>query len=178
MGQSEHINYFNRDLEYSLEQREEELFDNFYFRVFPELDNKRDNIIFVTDIKLQKKGIDKILILNTGQKISIDEKKRRENYNDILLEIWSNYENKVKGWLFTSCCHYIVYAIMPTNKVYLLPMILLRKAWRSHEFLWIKSFPKIIAKNPNYNTISIGITPNILLSAIKFEMEDNFNAKG
>lgn len=169
MGQRTRINYFDKDLEYSLEQRECEMFDTFYHRIFPDL----VDIELVTDKALQKKGIDKILHLSNGQKIAVDEKKRRSDYGDILIELWSVYEHKVRGWLFTSHCHYIVYAIMPTKKAYLLPTILLRQAWRHNELSWRKEYPEIKAHNPNYTTISIAIPPNVLLPAIQREMAGN-----
>lgn len=169
MGKSEpHINYFDRDLKYSLEQRDCEMFDNFYHRIFPDL----LRVELVTDTTLQKKGIDKILHLNSGQKVTIDEKKRRTDYSDILIELWSIYEHRIKGWLFTSHCHYIVYAIMPTRKVYLLPTLLLRQAWRHNEHIWRKQYPEVKAINPTYSTISIAIPPDILLLAIQREMDN------
>jgi hypothetical protein len=148
------------------------MFDNFYHRIFPDL----VRIEIVTDIALQKKGIDKILYLDNGQKIAVDEKKRRSNYGDILIELWSVYEHKIKGWLFTSHCHYIVYAIMPIRKAYLLPTILLRQAWRHNEHEWREQYHEIKAINPTYTTISIAIPPDILLPAIQKEIEHDISS--
>lgn len=159
-------NDFQTDLEYSLLARENELFDLFYWRVFPGL----ARIELVEDRKLQRQGIDKLLHMDNGQRITIDEKKRRTDYGDILLELWSVFEEGKKGWLFTSYCHYLVYAIMPTQKVYLLPMALLRLAWEHNKVEWEQHYRRIEAHNVNYKTISIPIPPSILLLAISKEM--------
>ena len=117
------MNEFNKDLEYSLEQQDNKMFDSLYKKAFPHL----VEIEVVEDIELQKKGIDKILHLEGGKTLLIDEKKRRKDYGDILLEEYSNYDKKVVGWLGKhKHTDYIVYAIMPSNKAYLLPFTLLQ----------------------------------------------------
>lgn len=167
-------NEFHSDLEYSLEKRENEIFDSFYYRIFPGL----KLIEFAKDIGIQRKGIDKILYFESGRQITIDEKKRREDYGDILLELWSVWEQKKRGWMFTAQCDYIVYAVMPSQKVYLLPVLLLRRAWLNNKEKWIekakdntnKQYKIISAQNPGYVTISIAIPTNELLAAISREM--------
>lgn len=86
----------------------------------------------------------------------------------ILLEIWSVDRIK-RGWLYTCQCDYIVYAIMPIKKVYLLPTILLKKAWVTNYNEWIKTKP-IIAQNRTYVTESRAIKIPKLLQAITNEM--------
>ena len=102
------FNEFHTDLEYSLNNRENEMFDEFYFRAFPSL----ARIELVEDLHLQKRGVDKILHLKNTKQILIDEKKRRKDYGDILLEEYSNWERKVVGWLGQDKhTDYIVYAL-------------------------------------------------------------------
>lgn len=160
------FNDFEIDLEYSLEARENELFDLFYQRVFPDL----VRIEMVKDLKLQRLGIDKLLHMENGQRITIDEKKRRTDYGDILLELWSVYEQGKKGWLFTSFCHYVAYAIMPRGKIYLIPVALLRMAWEHNSKEWERTYKKIDAQNAQYKTVSIAIPSDVLLAAISKEM--------
>jgi len=169
-------NDFDIDLKYSLEARENELFDTFYYRVFS---NLRD-IELVMDKERQRKGIDKILYFNNGKQVSIDEKKRRKDYGDILLELWSVWEEKKKGWLLTAQCDYIVYAVMPSKKVYLLPTLLLGKAWEKNKGTWVEKakdknngFYIVKALNKRYSTISIAIPTEILLSSITEEMKQD-----
>jgi hypothetical protein len=162
------VNDFKTDLEYSLDSSDNEIFDNFYYKVFPNL----KEIEFCEDMERQRKGFDKILHFNNGNWFAIDEKKRRENFGDILLEIWS-VDKKKRGWLFTTQCDYIVYAIMPTKKIYLLPTILLKRAWLTNQDKWINYKP-IISKNKGYVTESRAIKPKELLNAISEEMFKNF----
>jgi hypothetical protein len=160
------VNDFKNDLEYSLDSTEDKLFNEFYFKAFPNL----REIEVCNDMERQRKGIDKILHFNNGNWFSIDEKKRRSDYGDILLEIWS-VDKKKRGWLFTCQCDYIVYAIMPSLKVYLLPTILLKKAWVTNSEKWIQYTPKI-AENKGYVTESRAIKVDELLSAIANEMSN------
>lgn len=165
-------NDFTLDLEYSLEERENELFDNFYFRAFPGL----AYVEFAEDMEMQRKGIDKILHFKSGYTVTIDEKKRRKDYGDILLELWSVWERKKRGWLYTCKCDYIVYAIMPFKKVYLLPTLLLKKAWIENQSEWIKTYKEITAYNRGYVTKSIAIPTDILLEQISNQMKQALTA--
>lgn len=162
---------FKIDLEYSMEEGENELFNNFYYRVFTGI----ENIHFAKDMKTQRKGIDKVITFKSGNFFTIDEKKRRKDYGDILLELWS-VDNKKRGWLYTSQCDYIVYAVMPTKKVYLLPTILLKMAWKTNQTEWNKKYKSLKAKNENYITTSIAIPTKILLSAISNEIQQEFRS--
>lgn len=163
------MNNFKVDLEYSLEERENEIFDNFYYRVFPGI----KNIHFAEDMKTQRKGIDKVIIFKSGNFFTIDEKKRRKDYGDILLELWS-VNDKKRGWLYTTQCDYIVYAIMPTKKIYLLPTILLKMAWKENQKEWENKYKKLKAQNENYITTSIAIPTQILLQAISKQIQQQF----
>jgi len=145
--------------------------------VFPDL----ETVELIQDIETQRKGIDKILYFSNGKQVTIDEKKRRKDYGDILLELWSVWEEKKKGWLLTTQCDYIVYAIMLSKKVYLLPTLLLKMAWKENKVIWLtqaknknNNFHIINALNKNYTTVSIAIPTEILLKAIANQMEQNF----
>ena len=94
------------------------------------------------------------------------KKKRRKDYGDILLELWSVWEQRKLGWLFTCRCNYIVYTIMSTQKVYLLPVLLLKKAWLTNSKDWLKRYKIIDANNRTYTTKSIAIPTETLLRAI------------
>lgn len=161
------VNDFGVDLQYSLDQEECELLDCFYHRAFPSI----CRIELIEDLERQRRGMDKILHFNSGYQISLDEKKRRKDYGDILLETWSQYENLKRGWLYTAQCDYIVYAIMPTQIVYLLPVLLLKKAWHNNKDLWLNNHEGVQSHNKNYTTINIAIPINVLMEAIQAEMK-------
>jgi len=167
-------NCFNEDLQYSFEPNDNNFLDKFYHKYFPML----DKIEFVKDLNLQKQGIDKILTLKDGKEITIDEKKRRKEYGDILLELWSNLEKRKLGWLYTTKCDYIVYIIIPSNKIYLLPVLLLRKAFIKNKKEWLVSKNIKDADNYYYTTRNLAVKTNELLSAISNEMNCNFKEEG
>ena len=157
-------NDFQTDLEYSLESGEDKLFNNFYYRVFPNI----KQIHTVSDEMLQKKGIDKKIEFESGKIVLIDEKKRHKDYGDILLEEYSNWERKKVGWLGRDKhTDYIVYAVMPSKKVYLLPFLLLQKAWIKNYRRWIKAFGRKFSNNIYYKTSNVPVPPDILLKAIE-----------
>lgn len=161
------MNSFLSDLEYSLEERENDLFDSLYYRIFPNI----SEIEFVEDLKRQKKGIDKVIRFHSGNEFTIDEKKRRKDYGDILLELWSVLERRVRGWLYTCQCDYIVYAVIPSKKAYLLPAILLKRAWFENKGRWLEKYDICDADNRTYTTRNIAVPTEILLEAIYKEMQ-------
>lgn len=157
------MNDFKTDLEYSMDDA---VFDNFYKSNFPGLKEIR----FEDNLQKQIKGIDKTLIFKSGLEITIDEKKRRVDYGDILLELYSNKETKRKGWLYTAQCDYMAYAIIPKKKIYFLPMVLLKITWNENGAKWMNLYKSIEAINKNYTTLSIAIPTNVLLDALRKKM--------
>jgi len=167
MGESI-INNFKNDLDYSME---DEIFETFYREKFSNIKEIR----FEENLNKQLKGIDKTIIFNSGYEITIDEKKRRVDYNDILIELVSNKETKRQGWLFTTQCDYIAYAIMPKKTIYLIPTTLLKLAWVENQIKWESNYKKIEAKNKDNNgrefiTISIPIPIKVLLEGLQKQM--------
>jgi hypothetical protein len=138
----------------------------------------------------QRAGIDRSIILENSKQILIDEKVRGKNkktgiiYEDILLEYWSNFEQKIPGWICKSLrADYIAYAIAPLGICYLLPIPQLQKVWKINGDFWKRIYPTIKAENKNdygnfWTTISVGIPVNVLFKAIgqclriKFEVID------
>ena len=88
-----------------------------------------------------------------------------------MLELLKNKEQQKPGWLFYSECDYIVYAVLESKKIYLLPTLLLQMAWRNNRRVWEAKYQKKDALNEWYTTQNIPIPTDILLSAIRREME-------
>lgn len=166
MGESA-INIFEDDLAYA---DNDDFFNEFYKKSFPNVQKIKTE----TDMDLQFKGIDKTLTFESGLEITIDEKKRRVDYGDILLEIKSNEQTGRLGWLYTAQCDYIAYAVMPTKTIYFLPMILLKMTWLEHGDEWIKQYGLKRAKNQGYVTVSVAVPTNILLNAMKEKVTNDF----
>lgn len=158
------LNDFPTDLEFSLDKVGDDFIDNIYSKAFPHL----ERIEIVTDLETQKKGIDKYLVFDNGKKISVDEKRRRHDYGDILLEEYSNFERKTIGWLGRSKhTDYIAYILMDSKKIYLLPFLILQKCWIDNYFEWLNKYGRKFANNKIYNTSNIAIPTNVLLNEIK-----------
>ena len=164
------MNDFDIDLQYSIEARDNQDLDNFYKSIFPDL----KEIEFVEDLELQKKGIDKILHFNNGKSVLIDEKKRRKDYGDILLEEYSNYEEKTWGWLGREKhTDYLIYYVVPANKIYIFPFLILQLTWLRNYNNWLEQYGRKFAINKNYKTSNIPVPTEILLKELTITIEQN-----
>lgn len=112
----------------------------------------------------QRAGIDRSVILANSKQVLVDEKVRGRNkktgrvYEDIALEYVSNSARGVAGWVCKPLrADYIAYAIAPLGRGYLLPVLPLQVAWDRCGDHWISMYPKIIAQNNGYTTISVGV---------------------
>jgi len=125
------IHDFGDQLRWSQDMSLEPSWVAFYRRLWPEM---------VAAIRvdmngmLQHSGVDRIILLSNGKQITIDEKKRKTWYGDILLEEWSVWrgtpDNSIVGWTLDrrKQCDYIAYAVIPAKRCWLLPFELLRQA--------------------------------------------------
>ena len=158
------MNNFNKDIAFSHSAEDLEIWETIYAKAFPGLQtftNVRE------DGELQRHGIDRTLILSSGKAIYIDEKVRRENYGDILLEYVSNDKKNTPGWcekpLF---CDYIAYAVLPNNTCYMLPVESLQTAWGRNKKEWINKYGIRTAKNQGYQTLNCPLPINVLFKAM------------
>lgn len=119
----------------------------------------------------QRGGIDRVLTLNSGRVVCVDEKVREEDWPDILLERWSDRDRKVPGWIQKSlACDYIAYAFAPSKRCYMLPFLDLRRAWRLNGEAWARVHRTVLAKNPSYVTESVAVPIPILMDALSSSM--------
>lgn len=118
---------FKESLAFSHEADELPFWEQCYKKAFPTMQamlNHRD------DGDHQRQGIDRSVILANGKQLWIDEKVRKKDYGDILLEYVSNDRTNAPGWVCKPLlCDYIAYAIIPSSKCYLLPVPQLQAAW-------------------------------------------------
>lgn len=132
----------------------------------------------VTDHAQQLAGIDRIVTLDNGRTITVDEKVRAEAWPDVLLERWSvvNGNGRKPGWMQdpTKRCEYLAYAFEPTGVCHLLPYLTLRRAWLQHGKSWIDRYPKVEARNDGYLTICTAVPTGVLLAAITDAMTVTF----
>jgi hypothetical protein len=154
------LHKFNEDLEYSHQVANADWWEVVYRKAFPDF-------LTMGDIQqngwCQQSGVDRIIVLKSGKIIRVDEKVRREDYGDILLEFLSSEERKTPGWIEKPLnCDFIAYAVEPTKKCYLLPFETLRRAWARNRIKWLQG--RIIrAKNEGYTTCSVAVPVKTLL---------------
>lgn len=154
---------FKERLEYSLKSSEESFWKAIYQKAFPEI--VRCEIC--TDMTAQQLGVDRLIYLINGNVIRIDEKKREKDYPDILLEYISVDNANKPGWMEKDLAiDYLAYAFMPSQRVYLLPWLLLRRAWISFGEQWKKKYPIISAQNNTYKTYSVAVPIKVILTTI------------
>lgn len=119
----------------------------------------------------QRGGIDRVLTLESGRVIYVDEKVREKDYPDILLERWSDEARKVPGWVQKPlACEFIAYAFIPSQTCYLLPTLTLQRAWRIFGREWAAVYGQVRAKNPGYTTASVPVPRDVLFAALSEAM--------
>jgi hypothetical protein len=137
----------------------------------------------------QRAGRDRIVVLDDTSTITVDEKGRRKEWSDILVEIYSDYYRLIPGWGNPDKrlnCDYIGYAFVPTQVCYLLPYRELVRAMRLNQQAWVREALEneaierragihfVNARNPRdrslperYTTRSLAIPTQQLLTAIR-----------
>jgi hypothetical protein len=152
-----------------------------YKQFFPGI-SERDIHSHQQDGWQQRAGIDKSIIRGDSFQILIDEKVRvnvPDGTNDILLEVWSDREKRVPGWVQTPlACHFIAYMILPRRKCHLLPVLQLQAAWKKHGEDWGRTFGVRKARNEwggrSWTTESVPVPVNDLYAAIGATLHCSF----
>jgi len=167
-------NDFKKDLEFSHDAEGLSLWREIYSKAFPGCKTKDNR----ADGELQRHGIDRTIVLESGKAIYCDEKIRRVDYGDILLEYISNDKHNTLGWVCKPLfCDYIAYAVLPIRKCYLFPVPQLQKAWIDNKDRWMGSFKLVKAPNKTYNTLSVCVPTSEVFRAIGQALRISFGEK-
>ena len=169
MGQSNlTVHDFKERLEFSEKASDEPFWDAIYKKAFPNIVNQ---MLASGNVKSQRMGIDRVVLLSSGKILYIDEKKREIDYQDILLEYVSVDKTGAPGWIEKDLLiDYLAYAFMPSKRVYLFPWDMLRRAWCHYKDNWLEIYARIEAQNQGYKTISVAIPIQILQKAVQTAM--------
>lgn len=167
------MNHFRPDLEWSHSLSDEPFWLFVYRRAFPSLVGCHD---LRADGEHQRAGIDRLLVLANSKTLYVDEKGRREDWPDILLETFHEYPGgrREDGWARLPLrCDYVAYALVPSQTCYLLPFLLMQSAlrrnwrsWNSQAEARTNGFSYVVAPNRGRVTRNLGIPPAVLLDAI------------
>ena len=158
------IHRFRDSLAMSERHADSEWWMDTYRRAFPRL---RSAVSVRQDGWAQRGGVDRVLTLSCGRTFTIDEKVRAEDWNDILLEQWSDEARRLPGWVQKPlACDFVAYAYAPSGICYLLPVVPLQRAWRQHGRQWIKEYGQRRAQNPGYVSVGVPVPRGVLMWAI------------
>lgn len=123
----------------------------------------------------QRGGIDRVIVLESGKTVTVDEKVRDKDWPDILWEYLSDRDKKVPGWCAKPlACDYIAYAYVPSQKCYLLPALQVRRAWLDHGTEWVfranngtGGYRIVDANNGRYVTRSVAVPVRDSIAAVR-----------
>jgi hypothetical protein len=139
------VHNFTQSLALSHEYEDAEWWGRVYQRAF-------SNFSCMTSTRqdgwAQRGGIDRVITLKSGKTVTVDEKVRLKDYDDVLLERWSDVDRKTPGWVQKDlACDYIAYAFLPSRRCYLFPFLELRRAWKTFGKTWAEVYRPVYAKN-------------------------------
>ena len=158
------LHIFHESLELSHLYADAPWWETVYTRAFPRM---RSMVCVRDDGWAQRGGIDRMITLSCGRTIPVDEKVRKKDWPDILLERWSDEARQIPGWIQKPlACEFIAYALIPSQRCYLLPTLILQAAWRHYGRDWCNKYRHIRAQNNGYVTESIAVPTDIVLAAI------------
>ena len=162
------IHNFQDQLEYSAELSDEMAWVAFYKRLWPDMIAA---VRIDKNSQFQRWGVDREILLPNGKRFTIDEKKRKLDYGDLLLEEWSVADfdwttktvikGKKIGWALDTekRCDFVAYAIQSSGKCFLLPFEMTRQTCIHNLQRWKQNqnwYPKP-ARNNGYTTVNIAV---------------------
>ena len=129
-----------------------------------------EHIELVDDLGRQKAGIDKVITLRTNKGNivfkNIEEKYRKRDYGDILLEIYSAVEYRTPGWAVDpdKKSDVLVYAVPTSDGIvyYVCKYPELRQWLMSNRSELSEIYPKKRANNGTYTTVNIAIPTEVV----------------
>lgn len=172
---------FAESLALSKSQEDAPWWAEVYGRAFP---GHLSSVSVRNDGWAQRGGIDRVVTLRSGKTVTIDEKVRAKDFDDIALERWSDRDKKAPGWIQKDlACDFIAYAFIPSQRCYLFPFHNLRAAWLAEGRRWCElaeeklgGFSVVLANNGTYTTESIAVPTELLLSSIRQTMVISWGA--
>lgn len=169
---------FQADLAYGESFADEPAWGEYYSRVFP-------NLAYTAKVSkdgvMQRSGIDRVVHLSNGHILTVDEKKRRGSWTDVLVEQWSDLERKKRGWSMDleKVCDYVAYAIPKKALCYLLPFPLFRAACLHHEDEWFRAYwhERYDVQNKSWVTRNFPVSWDVVRAAICRQMARRYSGE-
>lgn len=144
----------------------ETFWNDIYLKAFPNMTNHMRGKKEYCNSQIY--GVDRIIYLENGKTITIDEKVRTKVRNDILLEFISNDVKNTPGWMEKDLSiDYLAYAFLPSKRAYLFDWRMLKRAWNNYKILWKSEYFISKALNATYTTHSVCVPINVLMKACR-----------
>lgn len=130
---------YTESLNQSKKDAESEHWQIIYRQAFPDFQSMSKPVV---ELDRQYKGIDRVITLEGGKQIFVDEKYRYPDrfgrrWTDVLIEVWSDYERRTHGWISKPLwCDFVAYAFADSKVCYMLPYQQLKRAWLQNEHAW------------------------------------------
>ena len=164
VGKVGEMNNFQECYKIAEDGRNEPFWIEIYKKAFPNFTN------LMTGKKeycnSQKYGVDRIIYLENGKTITLDEKVRTKVYQDIALEFISNDTKNSPGWMEKDLSiDYLAYAFLPIKTTYLFDWRMLKRAWEHFNDQWKKEYFISKAENKTYHTLSVCVPIKVLRDA-------------
>lgn len=148
------MNIFSECLEISQNGRAESFWIEVYKKTFPNMTNCMQGKKEYS--KSQEYGVDRIIYLENGKCLTIDEKCRTKNYPDIALEYISNDKKNTPGWMEKDLSiDYLAYAFLPIKRAYIFDWRMLKRVWNKFKIEWLNKYFIAKAENEYYYTLSV-----------------------
>jgi hypothetical protein len=150
-GMSYAYDEFLNDLNYSIDK--ESKMDSIYKSYFKSVKHiKRYDMDDVDDIKKQYAGIDTQIILESGERIRVQDKWSRYPFKGLYLieylHIYIHGREPKHGWIYTTDADYIFSVYGESNIVKIYPVVQLKIAWSYNMNEWLNKYLKIEVPNP------------------------------
>jgi hypothetical protein len=164
--------HFGNDLQFSWDQAGAPFWEEVYRTAFPDFGSMVD---VRKDGWAQRGGIDRVITTLNGRTWTVDEKVRRQKWDDFLLEHIADEGKNTPGWIEKDlACDYIAYAFLPNRECYLLPVPALQRAWRNHKSEWLTEYRTKAAPNTykgrKWTTISCPVPIKVVMREIAVAM--------
>lgn len=169
---------FEASLAWGESASEEQFWEAVYFRAFPGIvslsRSGRDNVA------QRVLGIDRYVHLSSGKTLAIDEKRRRKDWGDVLLEWMSDDVSGAPGWIEKDLqIDFLAYGFVESKRCLLFCWPMLRRAWLRFGDEWKQKaeqgadgFKVVVADNVGrsggrYRTHGVAVPTSELLAAVK-----------
>jgi hypothetical protein len=165
------MNDFKQHLDFAEDLAKAAAFDDIYFRIWGKQIAEIKTVSYEEDPELQLKGVDKIVRLESGKEIYIDEKLRHKWYKDICIEEYSDYDAKKGGWLADGkLTDWVAYGVVEAGVVFFMPYPILKATVRTHYRKYLDTYGRKFAENKTYRTSFIPVPVKVLGEDMRRQM--------